>query len=112
MDGLYDRYLDVIPLDVPDVAKALRKDIEERGIVEFRNKVVGHIWDYDQGRALSNNEVEQRMPHVTRSDVRGFLEWVNNTGSSDNSGTVAGVVELVRERIREAYKLTDADLQE
>src|SRR5712691_8931926 len=107
---LYDRYKDVIPPDVRDAAKGLRKEIEQRGIVEFRNKVVGHIWDDDQGRALTNDEVEERLTRLTRSDVRGFLEWVNNTGSEDNTGTAAGVIEAVRERIREVHKLTDADL--
>ncbi len=107
---LYDRYVDVIPLDVRDVAKRLRKEIEERGIVEFRNKVVGHVWDTDEDRALTNSEVEERLSRLTKSEVRGFLEWVNNTGSEDNAGTAAGVIEAVRECIREVHKLSDADL--
>jgi len=100
----------VIPFDVRNVAKRLRREIEEGGMVEFRNKVVGHVWDKDEGRALTNSEVEERLSRLTKSDVRGFLEWVNNTGSEDNAGTAASVIEAVRERIREVYNLSDADL--
>jgi len=107
---LYDRYKDVIPSDVREVAKALRMEIDQRGIVEFRNKVVGHIWDDALGRALTNDEVEERLTSLTRSDVKGFLEWVNNTRSDDNSATAVAAVEAVRDRIREVYGLTDADL--
>ena len=54
--------------------------------------------------------MEERLNRVTRSDVRGFLEWVNNTAAEDNTGTAAGIIEAVRERIREVYNLADADL--
>src|SRR5262245_6389597 len=57
----YDRYLDVLPEDVKSDAKALRKKVEVMGIPEFRNKVVGHIWDTDTGRPLTSAEIDRRL---------------------------------------------------
>ena len=107
---LYDRYLSIIPLDSRDIAKSLKKEVEERGIVDFRNKVVGHIWDDDQGRALTNAEVAQRLDVITKSDVAGLFKWVNDGKLEPNPKTATGMIEHVRDRIREAYSLSDDDL--
>src|SRR5438094_3230918 len=66
---LYERYKAIIPKDVRDTAKKLRNEIDHRGIVEFRNKVVGHIWDNDLRRALTNDEVQGRLDTITKSNV-------------------------------------------
>lgn len=107
---LYDRYLDVFPEDTRHAAKALMKQIEQKGIVEFRNKVAGHIWDSDSGRALTNAEVEQRLSTITGPDLTTFMRWVNNPDDSRFPQTAASVIERVRDRVREVYGFTDADL--
>ncbi len=106
----YDRYKAIIPGDIRDTGKRLRKELDERGIVEFRNKVVGHIWDDDLRRALTNDEVEERLGVITKSNVAGLFAWVNDGRLEDNPNTAVGMIELVRDRIRQEYGLSDADL--
>ena len=108
---LYGRYRAIIPMDVRDTAKKLRNEIDERGIVEFRNKVVGHIWDADLQRALTNEEVQDRLDVITKSNVAGFFAWINDGRLEDNPNTAVGMIEIVRDRIRDEYGLSDADLQ-
>ncbi|MGD0992898.1 MAG: hypothetical protein ABR998_10545 [Gemmatimonadales bacterium] len=107
---LYDRYKHVIPDEVRDQAKKLRAEVNGRGIVEFRNKVVGHVWDLDQQRALSNLETEERLQTITRSDVAAFLDWAGDPEPTAGGESAALVIERVRDSIRERYGLTDDDL--
>jgi len=107
----YDRYKAIIPEDMRDTAKTLRKEIHDRGIVEFRNKVVGHLWDEDQRRALTNAEIEDRLNELTRGDIPAFLKWVHDGKQAPSAETAAGMIEQVRDRIREDYGLSDDDLQ-
>jgi hypothetical protein len=105
----YDRYRAVIPADVRDIAKDLRNDVQSRGIVRFRNNVVGHIWDDEQGRALTNAEVEERLYGFIDAGFGDFMSWAADADSSAPDRPVH-VIEKVRDAIRAAYKLTDADL--
>jgi hypothetical protein len=107
---LYDRYKDVIPDEVRDEAKRLRAEVVARGILEFRNKVVGHVWDLDRHRALSNAEIEERLQAITRSDVASFLDWAGNPEPDSTDESAALVIERVRDSIRNHYGLTDDDL--
>jgi hypothetical protein len=107
---LYDRYRDVIPESVRADAKALRVDIDSRGIVEFRNKVAGHIWDRELKRALSNAEIEGRLRAITRSDVATFLDWSGNPEPETGTQSAALLIEQVRNAIRDQYNFADADL--
>ncbi len=107
---LYDRYKAIIPMDVRDTAKNLRNEIDKRGIVAFRNKVVGHIWDDELHRALTNEEVQDRLDVITKSNVAGLFAWINDGRLEDNPNTAVGMIEIVRDRIRDEYGLSDADL--
>ena len=106
----YDRYRDVIPEDVRDVAKTLSKVIEAKGILDFRNKVVGHVWDEDARRALTATEIEQRLKVVLHPGLKEFMTWVNDPNDNLFPRTAASVIERVRDRIRELHSFTDADL--
>jgi hypothetical protein len=108
---LYDRYKGVIPADIRDAAKDLRSRINDRGIVDFRNKVAGHVWDKDQRRPLTNAEVQHRLDAVTGSDVPTFLRWITDTESPENPFPAVRIIESVRDRLAAANGFTDADLQ-
>ena len=106
---LYDRYHRVIPQDVHDVARDLRKEIERRGIVEYRNKVVGHIWDTDERRPLTSNEVENWLDKILEPDIPTFMLWVNDV-ETNSPDSVVNIVARTRDRIRATHGVTDADL--
>jgi hypothetical protein len=99
----------VIPLKVSKEAKDLVKVIERRGIVTFRNKVAGHVWDDQTKRALTNGEIEDRLSVVLDGSVERFLIWINNSEGS-NGGTVVGVIDSVRDQIQNEYSFTEEDL--
>lgn len=106
---LYKRYRAVISSKVGKDAKELVKVIEKRGIVAFRNKVAGHVWDDQTKRALTVQEIEERLSMVLGGDVDDFLKWINNPQES-NVGTVVGIIEKVCNQIQAKYGFTKEDL--
>lgn len=61
---LYDSYKAVIPSETRAACLKLRKEIDARGIRDFRNTVVGHIWDSELKRPLMRSEVDTRLAKV------------------------------------------------
>ena len=105
----YDRYKAFIPNTVKDIAKDLGKYIKDRGIVSFRNTVVGHVWDSEQKRALTNDEVEQRIQALMPAGgFAAFMVWAGSESVTPNKPIF--VIESVRDAIRDTYNLTDDDL--
>ena len=104
------RYRDVIPAEVAGRAKDLSKEIAARGIVAFRNKVVGHIWDNDSQRALTSGEIQERLNAFVPGGARPFLKWAGDPLAGDDVKRPPSVIEAVRDAIKTAYGLTDADL--
>jgi len=107
---LYDRYKAVIPGDTRPACSDLRKEIEARGIRDFRNKVVGHIWDSGLKRPLLRSEVDKRLAQVVRESPGAFLLWVNNPSANVFPRTVVAICETVRERIRAEHGLEDSEI--
>jgi len=100
----YDRYAVLLPADVRDAAKDLRNEVERREIRRFRNNVVGHIWDDEENRALTNTEVEHRLAGITGGDVAAFMNWVNSGGDNPPDAPVS--VMEVKIRLVEEYELS------
>jgi len=106
----YDCYLQVIPKDLQGSCKKLKKSIENRGITYFRNKIVGHIWDDKLKRPLTMLEVHRSLLKIYGDDPEKFIQWVNNSQSNIYPDTVVGIVEHVRDRIREEFNLSESDI--
>jgi hypothetical protein len=106
---LYKRYRDVISENVSPVAKSLLKEIESRGIIKFRNTVVGHVWDDELKRALTADEIEERLSQVLGGSVEEFLVWINNP-TRPNANTVVGILERVHDRIKNDWGFTEEDI--
>jgi hypothetical protein len=106
---LYKRYRDVIPENVSKDAKDLVGDIEDRGVVTFRNTVVGHVWDNEVKRALTAQEVEERLSQVLGGSVDDFLMWINNPNEL-NASTVVCIIEMIHDQIRNDRGFTEEDL--
>src|SRR5580765_4189772 len=66
---VYDRYKDILPKDVLEACRDLRKELDRRGVRDFRNTVVGHIWDEKLGRPLTASEIERRLATVIGHDL-------------------------------------------
>ncbi len=75
----YDRYKTFIPSDIQEQAKKLRNEIDGKRIREFRNKMVGHIWDKDTQRPITRQDTEAMLQAIVGpGDIDGFMRGVNN----------------------------------
>jgi hypothetical protein len=107
----YDNYKSFIPSEVQSQAKNLRNEIERRGIRDFRNNTVGHVWDDITKMPITMKETEARIQQILGSDdIDGFMRWVNHPTDNQFPGNVVMVVERVRNQIREINGFTESDL--
>jgi len=107
---LYDRYKALIPSDVREACRDLRKELERRDVRGFRNKAAGHIWDSDTKRPISGSEVDSRLATIYDGNFEHFLLWINDPDSNQFPHNVVAIVEHVRNRLRAEFNITDADL--
>ena len=106
----YDRYHVVIPTDLRRVCEQLRNELDKRGVREFRNKVVGHIWSKKHGRPLLPKEIEELDRKITRGAANEFLRWVNDPNNNRFGATVVGTSETVRDAIKREWLLSEQEL--
>lgn len=106
----YDRFHDLIPSELKDHAKRIKKTIEGRKFLDFRNKYVGHIWDKDNDRPLLNSEIVDRLNKIMNDDARAFLRWLNHPDSVEYSKSVAGTSEAIRDSIAAEFGIKPGDI--
>lgn len=99
----YDRFHDLIPAELKDEAKIIKRTIEARKVLDFRHKCVGHIWDNEKNRPLLNSEILDRLNKIMNDDARAFLRWLNNPDAAEYPKSVAGISEAIRDSIAIAY---------
>jgi hypothetical protein len=107
---LYKRYATIIPSDVRDACKRLDREIRARGVVAYRNAVVGHILDKATGCPLSPREVEERLQKVIGSDKAEFFRWINDPASNTFPMSVVAITEHLRDRLRAEYSIRDQEI--
>lgn len=108
----YDKYRSVIPADCANECRALNKKIKAIGVVEFRNKYIGHIWNNDTKQPLSSKDVSSYMETITAGDGAAFLRWVNDSGDNSYSLTVVGIISHIRDRLRAEYEIVNEPFEE
>jgi hypothetical protein len=101
----YQRFKSVIPPEYQDRCKALLGAIDQKGVVDFRHKYVGHIWDKDRKRPLMHSEILAHLDQMTDGDMSGFLAWVNNPGPDESPFDVVSIVETVRDALRSKHSI-------
>ena len=106
----YKKFNHLIPSDLKDDAKQILKTIERRKVIAFRNKCVGHIWDKETNRPLTNSEIMAMLNTMTGNDIRGFLRWVNNPDPSEYPKSVAGISEAIRNNIAAAHCIEPSEV--
>lgn len=106
----YDRYHVLIPSDLRRTCAQLRNELDKRGVREFRNKVVGHIWSKKHGRPLLPNEIEELDRKIIKGDAKEFLRWVNDPENNRLGTTIVGTSEAVRDAIKNKWSLSEQEL--
>jgi hypothetical protein len=105
-----DRYHLLIPLELREICKQLRDELDRRGVREFRNKVVGHIWSKKHRRPLLPSEIEKLDKRITDGDGSKFLKWINDPNNNRLGTTVVGTSEAVRDEIKKRWSLSEQEL--
>jgi hypothetical protein len=106
----YDKYKSVIPKDVRKECFQLRKEVLDRGIRDFRNKVVGHIWDNKTNRPLTHDKNDAYLEKIYSGNFKDFLLWVNNPGNNQYPNTVVGITQYVRNRIQKDFGISEKEV--
>lgn len=106
----YDRYHLLITAEEKPICKKLRDELDRRGVREFRNKVVGHIWSRKHNRPLLPSETEELDKKITKGDPRSFLKWINDPRENRIGVTIVGTTEAVRDAIKEKWALSEPNL--
>jgi hypothetical protein len=105
----YDRFKTIVPAQHQDACKELARSIRSRGIVEFRDKIVGHLWDEKARRPLLHSEIMERLQSMTNGPLLEFLAWITDA-RNQYPKTVVSVVETVRDTIAVEYSLTRKEI--
>lgn len=106
----YDHYRMVIPPEQQMTCKQLRNELVTRGVKDFRNKVVGHIWSTKHHRPLFPSEIENLDKSITGGDGSTFLRWINDPGNNRFGTTIVGTSEAVRDEIKKKWALSEQEL--
>lgn len=106
----YDHYRILIPLEQQATCKQLKKELITRGVKDFRNKVVGHIWSTSEKRLLLPSEIENLDKEITGGDGNTFLKWINDPDKNHFGTTIVGTSEAVRDEIKKQWGLSEQEL--
>ena len=109
-EEFWKHYHDVVPAEHRAASKSILKAIRTRKITEFRNHVVGHIWNTTERRPLRQSEIMKALEYVTAQDFGAFLDWINNPKANIYPSTVVSIVEAVRDSIVAAYSISPAEV--
>ena len=104
-DEFYRRYRAILPSDVRDACLSLQNEIKSRGIIDLRNKVVGHILDDVTKRPLTASEIDRLLDRVVNGSREDFLLWINNPADNTFPNSVIAITEHVRDRLRDEYRI-------
>ncbi|MCX5855719.1 MAG: hypothetical protein NTZ24_14310 [Deltaproteobacteria bacterium] len=105
-------YRSFVPNKMSDCWKIMIKEIKSRGVKNFRNTLVGHIWNKQMKRPISNKEHDEFENQLYGGDFNGFLLWINNPNDNTFPKTVISIVETAKKKIAEDYKIDDSEIFE
>ena len=106
----YSRYKRILPEECVTICRDLSKEIENRGIIIFRNKVIGHIWDKEAECPLSDKEVSEYIRRITKDNFTGFYQWIIDFKENIYPKTVVSIVETLRDKIMEQNSISPEEL--
>lgn len=101
------RYSDLVPPSVKQPWKQLQAELKSRGILDFRNRVVGHIWDGKYKRPLANREVREYLARFGEKDA--FLSWIQKRGERFPE-TVVSICERFRNELMDTHQVDEQEL--
>lgn len=99
----WEKFHCLVPEEERPEMKALVSKLQRRGIKEFRNTVVAHVWDKKCRRTRTQSEVITLLNQISDGDPGGFLMWLNNPNDNTYPKTVVSIVQTLRDHLRELH---------
>lgn len=106
----YRSYGAILPLDVRSACLKVHNEVISRGIVDFRNKVIGHIADDNTKRPWTAAEIDEHFNRMFAGNREDFLRWINNPEANIFPHSVVAITEHVRDRLRTDYGVRDDEI--
>lgn len=100
----------LVPAELRPEMKALVSELQSRGIKEFRNTVVAHIWDKKRCRTRTQSEVIAQLNQISAGDPGGFLMWLNNPNDNAYPKTVVSIVQTLRDHLRDLHGVNEDEI--
>lgn len=100
----------LVPAELRPEMKALVSELRSRGIKEFRNTVVAHVWDRKQRRTRTQTEAIAQLNQISANDPSGFLLWLNNPNDNAYPKTVVSILQTLRDHLQELHGVTTDEI--
>ena len=108
----YDRYHGLVPDEYREEIKKKNRILNDKKVRQFRNIVVGHLWDKDKKRPLVLSEIMPKLEAIMGPKPSDFFKWVSNPDNNQYPETLISVVEKVRDVLMSKYSITPQEVIE
>ena len=102
---IHKNYHALFPSATVDVCRHLNKVIRQRGIPDFRNVCIGHIWNKKTRSPLVHSEIMSRLVTIADGNLHEFLNWLNNPEGNTYPNSVVSIIEKIRDDIVAQYNI-------
>ena len=106
----WEKYRDIVPMEHVGVLKDVNSKLSKSGVLEFRNKVAGHIWDRKNKRPLYNSEIMSMLKNLVGDDVGAFLNWINTPNNNVYPNTIISIIEALRDSISAVHGIEPSEV--
>lgn len=90
--------------------RGLYAKVRSTGLLDLRNKAIGHIIDEDTGRPLTGDQLDALFQRAVGGDSEQFCRWLRNKEDPGSLETVMGRVIWLRDLVMSEHGLTASDL--
>ena len=91
-------YKDVIPSELKEPFKNVVKEIDNKGVIQYRNQYVGHIHD-KYGHLMTEENQNKAILRIVGSDAERFLYWINSGKKLRNDHSLVYLAQNTRDFI-------------
>ena len=99
----YGKEINDLPESLKAECHALKKDLEDKKVYQFRSKYLAHPKDKDIGKPAKATDLQHRLESITGKTIGDFIDfchWICPASEEPKEGSVVGIVVEVREYCR------------
>ena len=106
----WEKYREIVPEEHCQNLKSINSKLSKTGVLKFRNKVAGHIWDRKNQRPLYHSEIMTMLEKMIGENVDDFLNWINDPNNNVYPNTIISIVETIRDSISNEHNIDPAEI--